>query len=467
MKRVALVAALVMVVGLVGPAGAWAAPSPSTSSVGAHWTPERMKAAIPRDFAIDGRGLAYERRPDGTLVPHGHQVPPGPGARALPAKAPATRPTAARGNETTGPVVSSLDPVPGATITAFPDTFGATVTDASRVKSVAFVLTSGAYTQSFPASRGTGDRWTVTFASLSAGSWSWHVVATDNTRNHNTTTTSPTGFTVEIAPPPSGVVTNAKYTGGGTVQQAAGRLYFEMPANRKRTRWLGYVCSGTVAGDSTASVSIVLTAAHCVYDDVNKAFARNVMFIPDQAESTAPTDRDCGNDPFGCWVPKAGVVDVNWTTRVFPDNVAWDYGYYAFAVTGAHLGTPADESLEVAAGSLPVQFGSAPTAGDFTFALGYSYNVDPDLMYCAEGLRAYDAADWWLGSCGLAGGASGGPWVQAAATTGPGSGPIMSVNSWGYTNQPGMAGPKLNGTSAQCVFSQAQASTADLAASCP
>ena len=36
--------------------------------------------------------------------------------------------------------------------------------------------------------------------------------------------------------------------------------------------------------------------------------------------------------------------------------------------------------------------------------------------------------------------------------TGTGNGPVMSVNSWGYTNQDGMAGPKLSGTSAECVF---------------
>jgi hypothetical protein len=32
-----------------------------------------------------------------------------------------------------------------------------------------------------------------------------------------------------------------------------------------------------------------------------------------------------------------------------------------------------------------------------------------------------------------------------------GNGPVISVNSWGYTNSPGMAGPKLTG-SAACVF---------------
>ena len=42
------------------------------------------------------------------------------------------------------------------------------------------------------------------------------------------------------------VVTNAEWTGGGAVQTAAGRLFYEMPSNPRRKRWGGYVCSGTV-----------------------------------------------------------------------------------------------------------------------------------------------------------------------------------------------------------------------------
>ena len=78
---------------------------------------------------------------------------------------------------------------------------------------------------------------------------------------------------------------------------------------------------------------------------------------------------------------------------------------------------------------------------DFTYALGYSYNADPNFMYCAEDMTTINGTiNWWLPSCGLTGGSSGGPWVQAMSG---GSGPIISVNSWGYTNSPGMAGPKF------------------------
>src|SRR5688572_18965780 len=39
-----------------------------------HWTPERRAAAIPRDLAIDSRGLAYLRGHGNSLIPYGHDV---------------------------------------------------------------------------------------------------------------------------------------------------------------------------------------------------------------------------------------------------------------------------------------------------------------------------------------------------------------------------------------------------------
>jgi len=243
-----------------------------------------------------------------------------------------------------------------------------------------------------------------------------------------------------------------------------------MPNNAKRKGpWSGYVCSGTVADDGgTTNRSVIITAAHCVYDDVNKAFARNVLFIPDQAHTTpgSKTDLNCSNDPMGCWIPSFGVVDEQWTTRTFPNNIRWDYAFYVVNNSGAHATTSDLSQLKndaldstAFAGSLVVRF-EAP-AGAFTYALGYSYSEDPKFMYCAEDRTTESKyGDWWLPNCGLSGGSSGGPWVQPMDTD-TGSGPIISVNSWGYTNSPGMGGPNLvsppNGaSSASCVFSAAK-----------
>jgi hypothetical protein len=255
----------------------------------------------------------------------------------------------------------------------------------------------------------------------------------------------------------STVVKNAAWTAGGAVQNAAGRILFQMGADY-------FVCSGTAATDSTTGRSIIITAAHCTYDDVAKAFATNVLFIPNQDATTGTgTDFNCNNDPVGCWAPNFGVVDVNWTTRTFPDNIPWDYAYYVVSDTGAHTGNGANGALDAIAGSLPIDFlppyFSVSGSLDYTRALGYSYSDDPNFMYCAEDMGTNGSANWWLKSCGLSGGSSGGPWVQPMNLT-TGSGPIISVNSWGYTGRAGMAGPKLSGnSSAACLFNAAKTSS--------
>lgn len=259
-------------------------------------------------------------------------------------------------------------------------------------------------------------------------------------------------------PPGSGgggggdVVSFGKWNLGGAVEKASGRILFRMVDG-----W--YVCSGTVATDDVSGRSIVITAAHCIYDDVNKGFAVEAIFIPNQDDGgTDTTDWDCTNDPYGCWYLDHGVVDVEWTTRTFPDNIPWDYGYYVVSDTGARSGNHTVEGLEAVVGSLAPSF-TSPTLGEVSHALGYSYNVDPEFMYCKESLGTEGSANYWLSRCDMSGGSSGGPWVQPM-DEGTGSGPIISVNSWGYTFQSGMAGPKLHDNSAEGMFALAQ--TTDL-----
>ena len=233
--------------------------------------------------------------------------------------------------------ITPIEPLDGSTVGAS-QRFAASITDASGVKSATLVITypTGS-TQSFAMSNSSGDTWENSLSGFTDGIWSWHVEASDNTKGRgNTTVSNAWTFTVDTngggdpGDPPSGdVVTNSRWTKGGVVQNAAGRIYFEMPSNQRRKRWAGYVCSGTVTNDGTSGRSVIITAAHCVYDDASKAFARNVLFIPNQDQTSGSgTDSNCSNDPFGCWTTSFGVVDVNWTTRTFPDNIPWDYAYY-------------------------------------------------------------------------------------------------------------------------------------------
>jgi hypothetical protein len=205
----------------------------------------------------------------------------------------------------------------------------------------------------------------------------------------------------------------------------------------------------------------VLTAAHCIYDDLAKEFALSAVFIPNQDDGGSDrTDWDCGNDPHGCWILDHGVVDVNWASRTFPDNIPWDYGYYVVSDFSSHSTTDlvsvGDGALDGTVGDM-VQSFQVPAVGDEAHALGYSYDVDPEFMYCKEPLSTEGSDNYWLGRCDMAGGSSGGPWVQTMNEN-TGDGPVFSVNSWGYTFQSGMAGPKLHATSAPTLFDYARVS---------
>lgn len=463
---------ITLLFGMILFAGQGMAMDPKKSKVVEHWNQERMNQAIPRDLVIDPRGLGYLKRPDGSFQPHGHQIAAEQGASR---RQPQGKPS---GNgDSTPPVISNLDPASGATI-GTSHTFAATVVDnESGVKSVSFTIRfpDGTTTQSFNPNQGPNDVWTMSLQGFSEGSWSWRVTAKDNGRKGGNTATSGwvdfivgSGGSGGSGGTTGDTITNSEWSGGRAVQTAMGRIYFEMPTKPNwKGPWQGFVCSGTVVTDTAGADtggSIILTAAHCVYDDTNKAFARNVLFIPNQTETTGSgTDLNCNNDPLGCWVPSFGVVDTKWTTHVFPNNIEWDYAYYVVNDSGAHTGEDDLGALDSAAGSLAIQFNPVPFYDDgtdgsgsanFTHALGYSYDQDPNFMYCAEDMTMEGTVNWWLPSCELSGGSSGGAWVQPMDEI-EGTGPVVSVNSWGYTTSPGMAGPMLDST-ASCLFDVAE-----------
>lgn len=446
------------------------AQSDRAKQVSAHWTQEKIDQAIPRDFYLDHRGLAYVKGKSGKMEPYGHGKP-FELKQLKSAKVPQAKPPSTGGgsSDTTPPDISSMSPADGATI-GTSQTFSAVVTDAGGIRSVTFTVNYTGGTQSFTASFVGNDTYEVSLQGFPAGAGSWYVTAADTAKRGGNVATSPTlSFTVGGGggdPGPGGdIVENSRWSNGGAIQTAAGRLFYEMPSNKRLTHWAGYVCSGTAVTDSATGRSIIITAAHCVYDDANKGFARNVLFIPNQDGTTgAGTDTNCNNDPVGCWTASFGVVDDNWTTRTFPDNIPWDYAYYVVDDSGAHSGAAAtSDALDSAVGTMEIQFidpvvddGTAgPSTPDYTFALGYSYSDDPYFMYCSEDMTTEGTDNWWLPSCGLSGGASGGPWIQPM-NTGSGAGPLISVNSWGYSTSPGMAGPKLAGTSASCLFEEAR-----------
>jgi len=172
-------------------------------------------------------------------------------------------------------------------------------------------------------------------------------------------------------------VSDDPWENGGHVQTAVGRIYYQMKNQDGITK--NYLCSGTVVTDSVEGRSIILTAAHCTYDDLHKEFATNVLFIPNQEGTTGNrSNRNCFDDPLGCWVPEFGVVDQNWADQSWSENIQWDYAFYVVPDKDAQTG-PVDvpQALDQAVETLLIDFSSYPL-GEFGHAFGYPSNHDPD-----------------------------------------------------------------------------------------
>jgi hypothetical protein len=261
------------------------------------------------------------------------------------------------------------------------------------------------------------------------------------------------------------LVTDKNWPYGGNIQFATGKILFEFRGQGD------FVCSGTLVMDGNNGLSpnksngrsIIQTAAHCVYNDVLKEFATKAMFIPDQVSTKGEvSNTDCNDDKLGCWKLSFGVVASGWAEATFPDNVAYDYAYYVVhdnpaTHSGGYLrGLTGILDHDIDAVKLDFDYRSQ----DFTFALGYSSEHDPNFRYCSMDQSTIYGVSWyenlWLDRCGLGGGASGGGWIYGMDDNGVGT--LYSVNSWGFDDKTGMAGPSLNtrhGSHAECLFQKA------------
>ena len=262
------------------------------------------------------------------------------------------------------------------------------------------------------------------------------------------------------------VVSDKNWPHGGNIQLATGKILFEFKGQGD------FVCSGTVIMDGSNGSSpnerngrsIIQTAAHCVYNDVLKEFATKAMFIPDQVSTKGvSSNSDCNDDKLGCWKLSFGVVSRGWADSEFPENVGYDYAYYVVhddphtTHTGGYLrGLTGILDHDVDAVKIDFDY----RVKDFTFALGYSSEHDPNYRYCSMDQSTIFGVSWyenlWLDQCGLGSGASGGPWIADMDENGVGT--LFSINSWGFDDKIGMAGPSLrtqDGSLAECLFQKA------------
>jgi V8-like Glu-specific endopeptidase len=259
-------------------------------------------------------------------------------------------------------------------------------------------------------------------------------------------------------PEKPGVGTTATVTGASwtkedsLVRKAVGKVFFTLGTTL-------YTCSGSVTKDGRPGYSLVLTAAHCAYDEAKNVFAKDWMFIPDY-ESAPQT---CNETKYGCWTAQALVVHEGWASESGFTSNATQHDF-AFAVVGAGGKSGVDPELDKAVGYFPIVF--TPLAKDTpVYAFGYpaagKYN-GTKLIYCA-GPVGFDTRNdkmTYSLACDMTGGSSGGPWFSGFDEV-TGEGTQVSLNSYGYrTVKATMYGPKF-GDPTKAVYAAANSATED------
>ena len=248
-------------------------------------------------------------------------------------------------------------------------------------------------------------------------------------------------------------------TGKGTVQETTGKVLFALGRSY-------YVCSASVIPDRSGEVSLVMTAAHCVFDwNRGGRFATNWMFIPNYDAQPAPLDTSrtfCSQTKYGCWTASALVIDSGFASAGRFNTQATLHDY-AVAVVGPGGKTNPLSQLDTAVGTQQVSFtdvdGDTGTDPD-TYLFGYPA-ADPytgkDLIYSFSdiGFDPNNGGQTYRAASTMTGGSSGGPWFQPFTE---GTGTQISVNSYGYTGLPYMHGPIFNANT-EAVVSTATSAT--------
>jgi hypothetical protein len=245
---------------------------------------------------------------------------------------------------------------------------------------------------------------------------------------------------------PGGGGTGASWTQGGPVVVRTGKVLFTMDGGN-------WVCSASAVNDNNrAGFSLVLTAGHCAYDEVNRVHATNWIYVP--SFDTSPTFT-CASATYGCWTAQGLVVDSGFATAGGFNTQATVHDF-AVAIVGAGTnGTQLD-----ALGTYPILYPAIAT-GDPVHAFGYPaagrYH-GKDLTYCTGPTfdDQYNGNKTWGIACNMTGGSSGGPWL--GGFTQGGSGTLTSLNSYGYNGLSNMYGPKFNANT-QAVYNRANTST--------
>ena len=248
-------------------------------------------------------------------------------------------------------------------------------------------------------------------------------------------------------------VMGASWEGGGVVAESTGKVLFSLGSSY-------YTCSASVVTDAVSTRSIIVTAGHCAYDEVNNQFAENWMFVPAYDASPASLDASgqfCASTLYGCWVAQSLVVS-NEFAAAESFNVTAAQHDYAFAVV--EEGGKSNLQLDQVVGTQFVETNGQVEIETDSWIFGYpsaGKYKGKDLMYCRN-LLYYDGrygVDWstYKMACGMTAGSSGGPWLRQFSTTAPtnGMGIIFSVTSYSYGGTKNLYGPMLELEAAQML----------------
>lgn len=254
--------------------------------------------------------------------------------------------------------------------------------------------------------------------------------------------------------------TGSKWTSGGDISSNTGRVFFTMDNS-----W--WSCSASAVQDLVSERSLVVTAAHCAYDESGTSgFAENWMFVPNYAALHPGFDPDgtfCDETILGCWTANALVVSSRYAEAGGFNDVAVLHDY-AFAVLGA--GGTSTTQLDQVVTPNPLSWIPRTATAD-TWLFGYpaagKYKGDA-LTYCHGSLN-FDALmdnETYRIPCAMTGGSSGGPWLSPFTSVGPtrGSGTVFSVTSYSYGGSKFLHGPIFNAETAS-MYSTALSATSN------
>ena len=243
--------------------------------------------------------------------------------------------------------------------------------------------------------------------------------------------------------------------GGGSTPTVTGAPWNEDDAG---LHWTGkvfftlgstnYVCSGSTVRDGLDSISMVLTAGHCAYDETNGRFAEKFMYVPGY-DDLAPLS--CSTAPAGtCFTAQRLAVREEFATAGGFTKQAIQHDW-AFAVFDN--GVNGNKSFDGEGGESAFLINTDGLAKYYDTVQSFGYPAagkygGQDLIYCLGPVAADTNFDTWGLACDMTGGASGGGWVAGYSSNG---GTLRSVNSYKYNGGPlknYMFGPDFNAETA-------------------